>query len=78
MAVAVATRMTTARIEAVIEELVQLDGDVDTIGSIAGQIAGTKFGFSRLPAEMIAGLDASAAVVEAARRFGDHVAAAKG
>jgi ADP-ribosylglycohydrolase len=35
-----------------LSELAEVGGDTDTIGSIAGQVAGSHLGYSRLPAEL--------------------------
>lgn len=37
----------------VIAELVRIDGDIDTIASIAGQIAGVRLGIGGLPASAV-------------------------
>jgi ADP-ribosyl-[dinitrogen reductase] hydrolase len=48
LAMLVAARMVRSSMEQVIDELVQIDGDIDTIASIAGQIAGAQLGLSGL------------------------------
>ena len=45
--------MVSDSMESVIAELVKIDGDVDTIASIAGQIAGVRLGLSGLPASAV-------------------------
>ncbi len=69
LAVVCASKMTTAGIEPVMAELSKLNGDVDTIGSIAGQIAGASLRFSGLPAALVKLLPDSAAIVNVANRF---------
>jgi ADP-ribosylglycohydrolase len=73
LAIVAAMRITTATIESVIAEIVQAGGDSDTIGSIAGQIAGAHLGFARLPPHLIASLPQSEMIFELATRFGDSM-----
>jgi ADP-ribosyl-[dinitrogen reductase] hydrolase len=73
LALTAAMRMTPAAMESVIAEIVEAGGDSDTIGSIAGQIAGVDLGFSRLPKELVANVPESKMIFEAAMRFGDSV-----
>lgn len=48
---------------------VNLGGDTDTVGAVAGQIAGARWGFSAIPAEWISGLVRSDLVARAADRL---------
>lgn len=73
MAIAAAMRTMSSKIESVVAELAEIDGDMDTIGSIAGQIAGANLGLSRLPPEMIAAMSESAQVLDSASRFAEFV-----
>lgn len=52
-----------------LEELTQLGGDVDTIGSIAGQIAGAALGVAGLPSQLLDGLPEREMVESIAERF---------
>src|SRR6185312_13589425 len=54
LALFLARRMTAETFAAGLDELVEAGGDTDTIGSIAGQVAGAHLGFSRLPRELVA------------------------
>lgn len=54
IALLAAARMVSYSMESVIAELVQIDGDIDTIASIAGQIAGARIGVNGLPASVVA------------------------
>jgi ADP-ribosylglycohydrolase len=69
LAVASAMNMTTAGIEPVIAELSKLDGDIDTISSIAGQIAGAFLRFSGEQSTLMKLLPDSATIVAVASRF---------
>jgi ADP-ribosyl-[dinitrogen reductase] hydrolase len=53
LALLAAARMVSQSMESVIAELVQIDGDIDTIASIAGQIAGARLGVGGLPASAV-------------------------
>lgn len=53
LAMLAAARMVSHSMESVIAELVRIDGDIDTIASIAGQIAGVRLGASGLPASAV-------------------------
>jgi ADP-ribosyl-[dinitrogen reductase] hydrolase len=54
LALFLARRMTTETFAAGLSELVAAGGDTDTIGSIAGQVAGAHLGFSGLPRDLVA------------------------
>ena len=54
LALLLAGRMTAATVGQALAELVEAGGDTDTIGSIAGQVAGARLGLSRLPANLVA------------------------
>lgn len=54
LALFLARRMSAETFAAGLDELVEAGGDTDTIGSIAGQVAGTHLGFSRLPLDLVA------------------------
>lgn len=54
LAMLAAARMVSHSMESVIAELVRIGGDIDTIASIAGQIAGVRLGLSGLPASAVA------------------------
>lgn len=53
LALLLAVRITPDNFGQILEELVEAGGDTDTIGSIAGQVAGAHLGLSRLPPELI-------------------------
>lgn len=53
LAMFIACRLTAAEFEAALDELVQSGGDTDTIGSIAGQIAGARLGLANLPGSLV-------------------------
>ena len=74
LAVACAMKIATAGIEPVMAELTNLDGDIDTIGSIAGQIAGAFLRFSGLPPATVKLLPDSAMIIDAATRFAAAIA----
>ena len=70
LALFVARRMRFEGLSVLLAELVQAGGDADTIGSIAGQIAGAHLGFSRLLPEL-GGLPSLADVIARAEAFAD-------
>ena len=53
LALLAAARMVSQSMESVLAELVRIDGDIDTIASIAGQIAGARLGVGGLPASAV-------------------------
>lgn len=53
LAILLAARLTTETFEPALAELESLADDADTIGSIAGQIAGAHLGYSRLPQHLL-------------------------
>jgi ADP-ribosyl-[dinitrogen reductase] hydrolase len=73
LAIATAMKMTTDGIEPVMVELSKLNGDIDTVGSIAGQIAGAFLRFSGLPPALVKLLPNSATIVDTANRFATAV-----
>lgn len=74
LALLLAQRMTVGNLAACLEELVRVSGDTDTIGSIAGHVAGAHLGLSRLP-ESLCGLDALREVIPRAESFARWVGA---
>lgn len=54
LALLLACRITPASFADLLAELVEAGGDTDTIGSIAGQVAGAHLGLSRLPHPLLA------------------------
>jgi ADP-ribosylglycohydrolase len=54
LALLLAGRMTMATFGKALDELVEAGGDTDTIGSIAGQVAGARLGLSGLPGDLVA------------------------
>jgi ADP-ribosyl-[dinitrogen reductase] hydrolase len=55
--------------EAAVIEAVNLGGDTDTIGAVAGQLAGAIFGASAIPTRWLAGLQSRARIEDLARRL---------
>ncbi len=53
LALIAAARMVSHSMESVIAELVKIDGDIDTIASIAGQIAGVRLGVGEVLASAV-------------------------
>jgi len=53
LALLLAVRITSDNFGKILEELVEAGEDTDTIGSIAGQVAGAHLGLSRLPPDLI-------------------------
>lgn len=68
LALFAAMRITGPSFESLLGELVAAGGDTDTIGSIAGQVAGARLGFSNIPAHLV-GLPPVQAIVPAAEAF---------
>jgi hypothetical protein len=68
LALFTAARITGPSFESLLGELVAAGGDTDTIGSIAGQVAGARLGFSSIPAHLVS-LPAVQAIVPAAEAF---------
>jgi ADP-ribosyl-[dinitrogen reductase] hydrolase len=58
-------------IEPVIEEIVAIGGDTDTIASIAGQLAGAQLGASLLPRTMLEQLPEREWITDVAARFSE-------
>ena len=58
-----------AGFEAAVIEAVNLGGDTDTLGAVAGQLAGAIFGASAIPARWLAGLQSRARLEDLARRL---------
>jgi ADP-ribosylglycohydrolase len=54
LALFLAGRMTAETFGDALAELVEAGGDTDTIGSIAGQVAGAHLGLARLPRDLVA------------------------
>ncbi len=69
VAVALASRMIERGIESAIFELNEFGGDTDTIGSIAGQIAGAALGSGNLPIHLLADVPLANKLVEIAEQF---------
>jgi ADP-ribosyl-[dinitrogen reductase] hydrolase len=73
LAIVAATRMSAGTFEQTLYELNEAGGDSDTIGSIAGQIAGTRIGLAALPDRLLALLPAEPPVLAIARAFANAV-----
>jgi ADP-ribosyl-[dinitrogen reductase] hydrolase len=73
LALFLARRMTGETFGGVLAELVEAGGDTDTIGSIAGQVAGAHLGASRLPPALLS-LDPVQEVLAPAQAFARAVA----
>jgi ADP-ribosyl-[dinitrogen reductase] hydrolase len=69
VAIAAAARMAREGFEAVLYELNEIGGDTDTIGSIAGQIAGAAVGASNVPAHLLANVAESQCVFDIAEQL---------
>jgi ADP-ribosylglycohydrolase len=69
LALAAAARLESLGFESLMESIVVLGGDSDTIASIAGQIAGCRLGLAALPAAMLAQLPYRDTVMETAVRI---------
>jgi len=54
LALLAASRMTASSLEGILGELVQAGGDTDTIGALAGQLAGARLGCDNLPSHLVA------------------------
>ena len=59
--------------EKLLEELISVGGDTDTIASIAGQILGTLIGYENLPSEMIARVPEFEVILSTATKFAETV-----
>jgi ADP-ribosylglycohydrolase len=70
-----AGRLTPASFSTLLAELVRAGDDADTIGAIAGQIAGSHLGFSHLPAELVS-IPAVAEVIPQAQAFARKISGA--
>lgn len=68
LALFTAARITGPSFESLLGELLAAGGDTDTIGSIAGQVAGARIGFSSIPAHLVR-LPAVQTIVRAAEAF---------
>ncbi len=68
LALALARRMVRNDIAELLSELAEAGGDTDTIGSIAGQVAGAHVGFGRLPEDLRA-LEPMRAILPLAEAF---------
>jgi ADP-ribosylglycohydrolase len=74
LALAVARRMTEGDMAQALAELVELGGDSDTIGSIAGQVSGFHLGYERLP-ETLRDLEPVQAILPLAEAFAQSITA---
>jgi len=74
LAIIAAARMTAETFGAVLYELNEAGGDTDTIGSIAGQIAGVSIGLKSLPEDLIRLLPPDPPVLRIARQFAQSAA----
>jgi ADP-ribosyl-[dinitrogen reductase] hydrolase len=75
LAIIAAARMTAETFETVLYELNEAGGDTDTIGSIAGQIAGVSTGLRSLPENLIQLLPPDPPVLKIAEEFARAAAA---
>ena len=50
-------------------QIIKAGGDTDTIASMAGQIAGARLGFSRLPSSLLERLPEREMILDVAHRF---------
>lgn len=75
LAIIAAARMTADSFEAVLYEINRAGGDTDTIGSIAGQIAGVSIGISLLPEQLVRLLPPDPPVRTIAEEFAQWAAA---
>jgi ADP-ribosyl-[dinitrogen reductase] hydrolase len=73
LALAAGWHMVSRGMQPVLEELVAIGGDTDTIASIAGQIAGARLGGSALPDVLVAQLPERVWVTDVASRFSKFV-----
>jgi len=73
LALVAARAMEQSSFAQTLEELTQLGGDVDTIGSIAGQIAGAALGVAGLPSRLLQDLPERERVESIAERFAARV-----
>lgn len=58
--------VTTGDFRSAVLKAVNLGGDADTIGAVAGQIAGALYGYQAIPTELISGLSWSAQLLDTA------------
>jgi ADP-ribosyl-[dinitrogen reductase] hydrolase len=63
-----------ADFEAAVIEAVNLGGDTDTLGAVAGQLAGAIFGASAIPQRWLAGLQSRVRLEDLARRLHEQEA----
>lgn len=70
LALLAATRMTSASFPAVLNDIVATGGDSDTIGAIAGQVAGSHLGLGALPSALVA-LEPVGGILPRAESFAD-------
>jgi len=72
LALHLAQQLSPNNFDTLFEELNGVDGDTDTIGAIAGQIAGARLGFAQLPEHLIS-LSAVQEVIPTAEAFAKYV-----
>jgi ADP-ribosylglycohydrolase len=72
LALHLAQQLSPDNFDTVFEKLNDVDGDTDTIGTIAGQIAGARLGLAQLPRDMVS-LPAVQEVIPAAEAFAKYV-----
>jgi ADP-ribosylglycohydrolase len=77
LALAAAWHMADGSFALVLDELVRIGGDTDTIASIAGQVAGARIGAAGLPEELLALLPERELVEDVGRRFSQVVRSAR-
>lgn len=75
LALLLADRIVSTSFHLLLQEAAKLPGDMDTICSIAGQVAGARIGFAQLPADLLA-LEPVGRSVSAARSFASAVGGA--
>lgn len=73
LALAAAHAMLGSSFETTLWQLIEIDGDIDTIASIAGQIYGARVGCGGLPESLLAKLPERAMVERIAREFAASV-----
>jgi poly(ADP-ribose) glycohydrolase ARH3 len=56
-----------------LEQIIKVGGDTDTIASIACQVAGAAIGLSRIPSHLIERLPDRAMIMDVANRFANEV-----
>jgi ADP-ribosylglycohydrolase len=67
LALVAAWDMVTVSFGTVVDQLIEIGGDTDTIASNAGQVAGARLGASRLPSDLLALLAERSLIEESAR-----------